>query len=199
MLKGFSSFSLLSVLCLLIASFTHGGAFLGAVQDQGGQVFNVTAYGWSADGTDHSSQMNNILNLACTAGAVGGTIYFPPSSGHYRADSEMLIPNNGASPQPKQCNLRLTGAGGGGGWYNNNINQQPPLGATILDLRYTAVDGSAKIETRGLGTLKIDDLSIIDGGASNATPFIHTTNTTLVIRDSFFKGSGSATQDAIVL
>lgn len=144
-------------------------------------VFNVQNYGWAPDGTDHSAAMLAVLAAACPSGIGGGIIYFPPSTGVYRADSQMLLPNDGASPQQNQCSLRLTGAGGGRQWYG--------VGASVLDLRYTAADGNAKIETRGKGNLEIDHLTIRDGGAFNTTPFVHSVNTTLTIHEVTFIGT----------
>lgn len=56
-----------------------------------------------------------------------------------------------------------------------------------------------KIESLGGGTLQIDHLGIIDGGASNSAPFIYATNTTLTIEYNTFIGTGNSQQDAIVL
>lgn len=169
-----------------------------------GMFFNAQEYGWLPDGTDRSIQALFLLSVVSAAG--GGTIYFPPSTGQYRADSQLFIPNDSASPQPHQVNIRFTGAGGGANWnafYNLQL-------ASTLDLRYHAVDGNAKIESRGLGTIEIDHLMIIDGGSVDNTPFVHITNTTPHIHDCTFKGSTvytqpmpggwtRSTQDAIVL
>lgn len=117
----------------------------------------------------------------------------------YRADSQLVITSFPAifssAGLQASANIRLTGAGGGGN-ANGNTWTVPPNAAT-LDLRY--VGSGAKIEALGAATLQIDNLTIEDGGASNATPLVHTTNTSLVVRNSTFIGSGSATQDAIVL
>lgn len=155
--------------------------------------YNVQDYGWLPDSTDHSVEALALLATVSAAG--GGTLFFPASTGKYRADSQLFIPNDNASI-PTQANFRFTGAGGGALWGDAGRTQK---GAAVLDLRYTAVDGNAKIETRGSGALVIDNLTLFDGAAANATPFIHTTNTTLTIRGNTFIGSGSATQDAIVL
>jgi hypothetical protein len=164
------------------------GGFAG-FKDKGGQVFNAQVYGWLPDGTDRSTQALALLTTVKNAG--GGTIYFPPSATAYRADSQLMIPNNGGSPQPDQVNIRLSGAASGGSWYG--------VGASVLDLRYQGVGLNAKIETRGRGTLQIDNLTIKDGGTSNTTPLVHSTNTTLIIRDDTFIASGNVAQDFIVL
>lgn len=161
-------------------------------------TYNVQDYGWLPDGTDRSTQA--LALLATVAAAGGGTLFFPGSTGTYRADSQLLIPNNSATV-PEQTNIRFTGAGGGQMWGDETILPNVQRGAAVLDLRYVpgTQNGNAKIETRGSGSLVIDNLTLMDGGTSNPTPFIHTTNTTLTIRQNNFLGSGSATQDAIVL
>lgn len=164
-----------------------------AINDKGGQVFNAVSYGWVCNGTDQSTAALALLTTVNAAG--GGTIYFPKCTSTYRADSQLLIPNDAMSI-PNQVNIRMTGAGGGQIWGDV---ARDSVGAAVLDLRYTAADGNAKIESRGAGSLLIDNLTFKDGGTSNATPFIHSTNTTLTIRGNTFLGSGSATQDAIVL
>lgn len=118
----------------------------------------------------------------------------------YRADSQLLIPNDNAN-WPSQKNIRLTGAGGGQNWYAGPARYAPSVpSASVLDLRFQNGDGqSAKIETRGVGALQIDNLQIMDGGASNTNPLLHTTNTVLTIHDNTFIASGNVAQDAIVL
>jgi hypothetical protein len=152
--------------------------------DKGGQVFNAQSYGWLPDGTDRSTQALALLTTVKNAG--GGTIYFPPSSTAYRADSQLLIPNDSAT-QPSQVDITLMGSGGGHNWYNQS--------ASLLDLRYQANDGNAKIETRGKGTLKIVSLTLTDGSTANNTPFIHSTNTVLIVRDNTFIGTGTYVND----
>jgi hypothetical protein len=147
--------------------------------------FDVTAYGWIADGTDRSSAMQAVLDAAEAAG--GGTIYFPPSTGVYRADSQMLIPNDADTPQAIQVNIALEGAGGGANWY---VGVGAPM-ASVLDLRYQGE--GAKITSLGLGALRIANLQITDGGAVNGTPFVLSTNTTLKVRECSFLGGGAKT------
>ncbi len=173
------------------ATSTFAGPLKASIYDWGGQVYNVQAYGVVPGDVDTSGANSTAMLalLATVNNAGGGTVYFPP--GTYRFDSQLLLPNDGSSPQQNQNNIRMTGAAGGAAWYGSN--------AAILDLRYVSGNQNAKIETRGKGTLAIDHLTIKDGGASNATPMIHTTNTTLVIDNNTFIMSGNVTQDAIVL
>lgn len=157
----------------------------------------------------------NRLIIRITAAVTGGggagtyTVDTPQIQGSeqmwagftYRADSQLLIPNDGILTQGYfgQVNIRLTGAGGGNNWFFNAPTQIPSPNASILDLRYQANDGNGKVESRGSGALMIDKLGIIDGGSSNSTPFIHGEATALTIRDNTFMGSNNATQDFIVL
>lgn len=156
--------------------------------------FNAQAYGWLPDGTDHSVEMLSLLDDLYVAG--GGDVYFPSATGRYRADSQMLLPNNGASPQSAQPNVRLFGSGGGPNWYENTNASR---NSSVLDLRYSTAASGAKIETRGLGVLVIERLTIMDGGSSNTVPLLHTTNTILQASLNTFKGSGNSAQDAIIL
>lgn len=156
----------------------------------GSQVYNVKAYGAVGDGTTDDSTAV-IAAIAATSTAGGGVVYFP--KGTYRIDSQIVLPNNGGTP-PTQKALRFTGDGalfsGQGG---------APNGGSILDLRSTT--GPAKIDTRGLGLLEIDRLTLEDS-TDGTNAFIQTTNTTLHINHAAFYGKTSgvtAAQDAIVL
>ena len=167
------------------ATSTFAGYLQAPIIDAGGQVFNVQAYGWLPDGTDHSTQALALLAKIYNAG--GGTLYFPPAVSAYRADSQLLFPNNGA-PSPSNVNVILEGS---------DSTTSGVVRSSTLDLRYQGTGG--KITTLGSGGLTIKNLSLIDRGTSNTTPFIYTTNTTLSIKDNNFYGSGNVNQDAIVL
>lgn len=184
--------------------FTIGDIALSDPSD----VYNAQNFGWIPDSTDRSAEALDMLATICPAGlGAGGTIYFPPAIKKYRADSQLFIPNDGASPQPHQCNLKFEGAGGGANWYSNHGNS---VNSSILDLRYQASDGNAKIESRGLGAITFENLMFVDGGSVNNTPFMHFTNTVPTIRNNNFIGSlvfqnpmpigtTRSAQDAIVL
>lgn len=150
-------------------------------------VFNAQEHGWLPDGTDRSAQALALLTAVDAAG--GGTIYFPASAGVYRADSQLLIPNNLIAPQAAQHNVRLSGAGGGANWY---AEQHPEtVNAAVLDLRYNSNHSpGGRLLTLGLGSLVVDHLQFMDGGAANNTPFIWTTNTVCNIKDNTFRGNG---------
>jgi hypothetical protein len=62
------------------------------VQDKGGMVFNVKAYGATGDGT--TNDYTSITNAYSAASSTkGGTVYF--RCGTYRTDTSIVIPNNG--------------------------------------------------------------------------------------------------------
>jgi len=68
------------------------GASTFILQDKGGQVFNVRAYGAAGDGvTDDIPAFQAALNAAVAAG--GGTIEFPPASKCYLINSTMNLTN----------------------------------------------------------------------------------------------------------
>ncbi len=173
---------------LEVVGTASASIFFGSVQDHGGQVFNAQAYGWLPDGTDHSVEALALLAVVNSAG--GGTIYFPPSTGTYRADSQLLLLNDGTSPMPSQVSIQLTGAGSGKRFSSDHA-------PVTIDLRYQGTGG--KITSLGLGSLTIDNLAFVDNGSDNTTPFIYDTNTVATIENNTFQGSGSTSQDAIVL
>lgn len=121
---------------------------------------NVLDYGAVCDGaTDDSTA---ILNAITAAQTLGGTVLFPKGK-TCLANSQIAIPNNAASP-PLQNNLTLDCSGGGGGaWYGTD--------ACVLDLRYQGAAPNGKIETHGQGLLKIQNLTIKDGGATSGISY----------------------------
>ena len=185
------------------------GTINGAMQDFGGEVHNVKAYGAVGDGlTDDYTAVMAAIQAAYDAG--GGTVFFP--AGTYLITRQIIMPYeayptfwNANAVRTK--NIRLTGVGGGPNWYQTWAD-----GASILDMTFgiSGSGDSAKIETWGMGALKIDNLTFKDTG-TDSNPFIHSTNTTLAIRDNNFEGSHAttwinpgfagpySTQDAIVL
>lgn len=183
--------------CAAGSTIIGQGASADPVCGGGQPIYNVQDYGWLCDGTDRSVQALALLTTVSNAG--GGTIYFPPCTNTYRADSQLLIPNSpagGTAPNPKQVNIKFTGGGGGQNWYASAYSDPVP-DAVVLDLRYQGT--GAKIVSLGRGNLSIHGLQFKDGGTSNATPFILTTNTTVDIRNNTFLGVGNVGQDAIIL
>src|SRR5439155_12523525 len=121
----------------------------------------------------------------------GTPLVFP--SGTFRADSQLLLPNDG-STTPKQKPLHIIGAGATMSGRGSGAS-----GGTILDLRYSGSYG--KLTTSGLGLLEVEGVTFIDG-ASTSTPWLYTTNTTLHVHETAFIGTKYGTecdQDAIIL
>lgn len=79
-----------------------GATIANNLEDKGGQVLNVKAFGAKGDGvTDDTAAVQAAINAANAAN--GGVIYFP--SGIYLIGSALVIPNNGGSP-PTQKSFR---------------------------------------------------------------------------------------------
>ncbi len=160
-------------------------------------AYDVRDYGAAGDGvTDDSAAV--AAALAAASAADGGVIFFPP--GTYRINSQISIPNDGASP-PVQKSLRLTGAGPSHSGGAVSIYAGAPLGGSILDLRYGGP--GAKIQTLGLGFLELDRLTLKDDG-NDAAPFLLATNTTVQVQSVEFHGNpqksgATCDQDAIIL
>jgi len=150
-----------------------------------GPIYHVLNYGAKCDGTtDDTAAVQATINAAATWGtSTGGTVMFP--AGMCVINGAMTIPIdmawNTAGSQPHQLPVRLTGQTSG------KVGQQNhPTGGTILLLGYVGV---AKIDTRGAGILEVDHVTLQqNGGATDATPFIHTTNTMLYVHDNVFLG-----------
>ena len=177
---------------LSLANLTATGTAIGSIQDKGGQVFNVKAYGAKGDdATDDSAAVFAAITAANSTGN-GGTIYFPP--GKYLIDSQLVIPNDATVPA-RQTSFKFVGVGA----TVNDRNGNMVAGGTFLDLRYSGSYG--KLLTSGLGYLEISGITFYDA-SGDSTPFIYDTKTTLHIHDNSFQGSKSGTsndQDAILL
>lgn len=149
---------------------------------------SVAKVAWGGDDT---AALNSLLGTVNSA--VGGTIYI---HGSCLVVGQVNVPNNGASTNPQQPSIRMTGIGGGS---SNGAWTTPPTTDGTLDLRYNATYG--KILTLGQGKLEIDHMTLKDGGTDCAA-FIYTTNTTLAIHDNQFSGTAagaSACNDALML
>jgi len=150
--------------------------------------------GMKFDGT--TDDTTALLAGITLLGTGGGTLFFPPNAGIALISGQITFPVTGATP-PAQSSYRLTGAG-----PSHNGQGGAPLGGTVLDMRYNG-SGVAKIDTRGLGMLEIDHLTMKDNGG-DAKPFIQTTNTTLLVHHCEFHGDPAKSgltcdQDAIIL
>lgn len=150
------------------------------------------------DSTDDTTAFNAILTKAYNAG--GGMIMIV---GTCLIDGQVILPNNNASI-PSQPFIRIEGIGSTSGYVSGATTPGAP---SALDFRYDnnngVATGIADIDTRGEGILEIDHLLLEDlAGASDATPFIQTTNTTLDIHDDAFSesgvGAGGSYKDVII-
>jgi hypothetical protein len=147
----------------------------------------------TADGTDQTAALQAAINLAMSAG--GNPWLVINTVGVIRIDGQITFPNDGATP-PNQRSLRITGLTSA-----PNGRGVAPGSGTILDLRYAGGPGSAKIDTRGVGSLTLEHLTFQDT-TDGTTDFIHTTNTVLRIACCEFYGknvNGAPSQDAIIL
>lgn len=163
------------------------GALLCFCNAASGLELNVLDYGCRGDGvTDDTACVQAALKAAVTAG--GGTVYFSP--GHtYLILGQIIVPND-SKLLPSQLPITLKGEGGAwdGTWSSST------RGAATLDMRYAGP--VAKLDTRGRGVLQIENLAFIDNG-SDSTPFIQTTNTTVIAIHNSFRGSGPGRQRSV--
>ena len=170
----------------------------GYFQDNGGQVYNIAAYGAKCnDTTDDTNALQAAINAASSTGN-GGTLFIP--AGECLIDGAINIPYQAThafpSTLPYQIPLRITGVSTSWNGYWTSISL-PPNGSR-LDMRFAGdATHNAKIDTRGSGVLQIDDVVLEDKG-SDTEPFIFTSNTTLLMNDFAISGTGNAL-DTIIL
>ncbi len=179
------------LICLIIslplaAQLTDSGARVGK--------WDLMNYGAKCDGsTDDTTPLNNAIAFVIAA---GGTLTLPQGK-TCLISGQVAIPNSGAA-KALQNGLRITGSGSGADSYGGGGGATSSGGST-LDMRYannsSATDG--KILTLGVGKLEIDHVMFTDGG-SDTTPFIYTTNTTLLIHHNTIEGDGAG-QDFVVM
>src|SRR5512135_421699 len=99
-----------AVACLSSTEMVTGAApfstpLTAPIQDRGGQVFNVKAYGAKGDGTtDDKAAIQAAINAAKAAG--GGVVNFPP--GTFMVSGPLVLPRTGNPPTNV---VRLCGAG----------------------------------------------------------------------------------------
>jgi hypothetical protein len=158
-------------------------------------VFNVADYGIFPGNTkeENNEAFGDLLQTWYTAG--GGIIQF--NTGTYLFNEGYLIPY-GTGALPKQPSLILRGTG----CFKEGSGNFTPTGGTVLNIQYVGDSTHPFIDTRGVGSLVIEDLTFFSSVEVGNTPFIKTTNTVLDISRVAFWGfnSGlSANQDAIVL
>jgi pectate lyase-like protein len=91
-----------------------GASIVANLQDKGGQVFNVKAYGAKGDGTtDDSAAIQAAYAAAVAAG--GGAVYFPETSACYLLDTAINATGDGHK-------IVFEGAGGPGYSTSGNAN-----------------------------------------------------------------------------
>jgi hypothetical protein len=137
-----------------------------------------------------------VAALAAMEAANGGTLVFP--AGIIRLDNQVAVPNNGLS-QPKQKAARWLGQGS---WWSGRSSAAAAYGGTILDLRYNGSE--ACILTKGEGVIEFVGITFTQMGTAHTTPYLKTTNTTLLPHHCAFLGHSSkaaatADQDCIIL
>ncbi len=161
-------------------------------------TLDVRNYG-TVDTTGATDSSAAVLAAIAAWAVGGGELAFP--AGTIRIDSQIVLPHD-ATAQPVQMSGRWVGRGAT--FNGSSTAVTPARGGTILDLRYSGGGTNlAKIDTRGLGMLEITGITFTDNGTSS-NPFIHTTNTTLMVHHCAFignptKATTACDQDAIIL
>lgn len=162
---------------------------LSATYATGGEVRSKA----KADGTDQTAIVQAELD-ALTTGQ-GGTLVLPSSSfGQVPVKvSKLTLTNDGTTPA-KQASVVIRGQAAH--WSGRGTAVK---GGTILE--FTGTDTYGLLKSNGLGLLAIEGVTFRNTG-NGTTPFIYTTNTTLLLRGNSFVGSKTGIacdQDAIVL
>jgi hypothetical protein len=125
------------------------GTINGSIQDKGGQVFNVKAYGATGNGTtDDASAINSAISAAEAAG--GGVVYFP--LGVYAISSTLSITNA----------TGLTFQGAGIGSVNTPVSHPS-------ELLWTGGNGGTLILGGGLSESEFTELILSAGSATGVT------------------------------
>jgi len=147
------------------------------------------------DGSDQTANLNTLLTTLQGA-LTGGTLLFHACT--YTFLSPIILPNDGSGGAPHQVAIIFQGMGS----QRSGETGAYPGRATVLDIRTSNANGH--IQTYGLGSLTLRDLTITDGGSSFGNPFVYTTNTTvyayhnLILGNASFNGTTN-NQDAFVL
>jgi hypothetical protein len=179
--------TLLWLVVLLLPGRFWGQVVTGQIEDKGGAVYNVLAYGLACDGTtDDYAAMVNLFAVLTAIGKHGGIIQFSPT-GHY-------CKIGGSNPLVVPANVHFRGCGSSG------INNGPlPLPACGLDLQNS---GDAKMIFDTIGSGSIIDMAIVDTASDCGIPLVVVGATTMLFERSLFQGTHpeqSACNDAIVM
>ena len=147
----------------------QGAATVAATVDQikDRATFLARAAGVLPNGSDMSAALSALLSTVYSAG--GGTIVF--DRGTYTLASNIVLPNDSATPRPSQPPIVFVGAGSqaDGSWVLTN-----PVGGTTL--LFTGTGGQAHVDTRGTGYFGVRDLTL-RVGANTGLPIIMTART----------------------
>lgn len=171
-----------------------------AIQDKGGQVFNVKAYGAVCDGTTNDTTAFNSALTALVADH-GGVIQVPPSTNGCVVSPDWTMPNDGApggAAFANQYPIKIEGTVARQSQANGTeTNLYDTTSGSII--KFTTAATNADIVTLGQGNLEISGITFL---TTTCSPFILTTQTTLRIYDDLFVGSTGAPlacNDAIIL
>lgn len=161
-----------------------------ALYTTGGEVRSKSKPG----STDQTSTVQGELQSLYNAG--GGTLILPSSAfGAVTIKvTNLTLPNDGTTIA-KMPSIIIKGQGG----HTSGVGSTP-TGGTILE--FTGTDTYGLIKSNGIGRLTIRDLTLQNKNVATTTPFIYTTNTTLLVCGVGFVGANAGTaanQDAIVL
>jgi hypothetical protein len=151
------------------------------------------------DGTgDNTAAVNAALAAMYAASRPGAMLDW--GHGVIKCTGQIVFPNGNvqATGAPTQPTMVWSGRGG----YNSGQETAPEGGTRIL-LTYQGSSGynDAKVITRGLGLLVLEDLIFQDTTTGSSTPFFFTTNTTVKARRCAVIGGSSGSscqQDAFV-
>lgn len=138
----------------------------------------------TGSGTDDAPAF--LAMLAAVYAAGGGTIRLDRRT--YRLGSALFLANDGTpSTFGKQPPIRIVGCG----HHASGQGGPPVAGSTLMWTAEAGTGAVGKIDTRGLGSLVLEDLNLTSRGC--ALPFIHTTFTTVKAeRVSAWTNRGSA-------
>jgi len=141
-----------------------------------------------ADQYSGSDMCAKILAAYSDCSATGCEVRVP--AGTYTCTTQLVIPNDGGTPNAHQKTLKLVGAGAGG---LGDFYTASPSG-TVLNMTFNATSGG-KIQTTGLGQLEVTGITFEDT-ATDGSPFVFTTNTDLHFHDNQFYGGGQCSGGA---
>jgi len=168
------------------------GSAFASIFSVGSVLYDGRAYGMTCNGsTDDSTAFLAAITAAQTT---AGTVQLP--AGTCIIDSCIQIPNYApmVGTLNEQNTVEIRGAGRQALYLGQTGILEP--GTTLVMNCSSTGSGVAKIETYGIGSLTIDDLTLQDTN-TDTTPFIYDTLTTVYLHNFTIIGGGS--QDAIVL